>query len=475
MESNRQRIKAFQFLDDSMAGSLHTKELIKRLREGRKQFGAIARINVNAALQLSGLNLELGDKSDKIIKYGGNITQTSENIRKDLSQTLCNTNVVMDEHEKLSDTLVEVVNNANDVLGSLKQNEVALHSMEGTCVKTADESKVMQEDMSELQKKIKDVKNAVMNINSISNQINLLSLNASVEAARAGAAGKGFGVVAGEIHKLYEATTVMIKEMEKSLHNIGVASDRSVKSVKVTAQSLEEIRENVSLVVERNQESSHKIGQVVSDISSVAATSQQISTSINEISSNMNHLDGEADSLGNMTQKLESLNQDLMIKIIKPIQTLEEKLDESTAIIGGMNRDSFYMLDNQVFVDSMQNAVKAHKSWVSTLKLIIDSCEMVPLQSDPKKCGFGHFYYAINPQKSDIVHIWKSVEEPHDELHKLGKEAERCIKGGTYQTLPSIYQRAVQLSEILIGKFNEMIFLSREYETRGESVFMPDM
>ena len=474
MESSRRRMKAFELLNEGLAGSVQTKELVKRLKLGRQKFGSIARINVNAALQLSSLNLELGDKSDKIIKYGGNIAQTSNNIRKDLSETLGSTNIVMSEHEKLSDTLAEVVNNSNDVLGSLQQNEEALTSMEHICVQTVDESRVMQEDMSELQKKIAEVKSAVMSINSISNQINLLSLNASVEAARAGAAGKGFGVVAGEIHKLYEATTVMINEMEKSLHNIGVASDRSVKSVSLTVQSLEHIQENVSTVVGRNEESSQKIENVVSDISNVAATSEQISTSINEISSNMNHLDGEADSLLEMTQKLEALNNDLMVKIIKPIQALEEKLDESTAIIGDMNRDSFYMLDNKVFIDSMEGAVNAHKKWVSTLKIIVDSCELVPLQSNPRKCGFGHFYYAINPQKSDIVSIWDSVEKPHNELHQLGEDVERCVKGGNYQNLNTIYQRAVQLSEILIGKFNEMIRLSNDYDKKGESVFTPD-
>lgn len=474
METSRKRLKAFHTLDEKLVSSSGTKELIKRLKNGREQFGSIARININAALQLSSLNLELGDKSDKIIRFGGGIAQTSNNIRQELSKTMGSTSIVMDEHENMSNTLADVANNSNAVLGSLEQNKEALMSMENTCAETVEASRIMQTDMSELQKKIAEVKSAVASINSISNQINLLSLNASVEAARAGAAGKGFGVVAGEIHKLYENTNEMIKDMDKSLHNITIASDRSVKSVGTTVKSLEHIRENVSFVVERNEESGGKIESVVADISKVAATSEEISSSINEISQNMGHLGIEADELLNMTKNLEILNNDLMVKIIKPIRLLEDKLDESTGIIGQMNNDRFYMLENKVFADSMEGAVKAHRTWVSTLKLVVESRELVPLQSNPRKCGFGHFYYAISPKKKDIVAIWEGVEKPHNELHRLGEEAEMLIKRGEFLSLEAVYQRAVQLSETLITKFTEMIRLCQEYDNAGKSVFEED-
>lgn len=474
MEGNFRRMKAFKTLNEDVAGSAQTRELVKRLREGREKFGAIARVNVNAALQLSSLNLELGDKSDKIIRYGNRIADNSHNIRKDLSETMNSTNNVMTEQESLSNTLTEVASNSNAVLESLQQNKEALNKMEKICVESADESQVMKEDMAELQRKIGEVKSAVMNINSISNQINLLSLNASVEAARAGSAGKGFGVVAREIHTLYEATTVMIAEMEKSLQNIGIASDRTVSSVGTTAKSLENIRQHVTAVVERNEDSGEKIDQVVTDISSIAETSAEISSSINEIVMNMNHLEGETDELLKLTDSMGLLNNELMTKIITPIQALEEKLDESTALIGEMNRDKFYMLDNKIFIESMEGAVQAHKKWVSTLKLIVESQEIVPLQSDPRKCGFGHFYYAINPQRGDIVSIWKSVEKPHSELHGLGELAVTAVNSGDYGSLPGLYERAFTLSTLLIEKFQEMIRLSQEYEKKGLSVFDMD-
>lgn len=474
METNRRRMKAFRILEETEAGSEHTRKLIQRLRKGREAFGTIAKININAALQLSSLNLELGDKSEKIIQFGADIAQTSHNIREDLTDTVDGSNIVMREQEHLSSTLSEVVSNSNLVLESLRQNKEALDEMKQFCVESTEESNIMKADMAELQSKIEEVKNAVMSINGISSQINLLSLNASVEAARAGAAGKGFGVVASEIHTLYEATTVMIKDMEKSLNNIGVASGRTVKSVALTASSLDNIRHNVEDVVKRNDESSDKINQVVSDISRVAGASEEIGVSINENISKMDHLEGETSVLMDMTERLKDLNHELMTKIINPIQTLESKMDESTALIGQMNQDNFYMLDNKIFIESMQGAIKAHQAWVATLKTIVDNHEIVPLQSNPHKCGFGHFYYAINPQKSDIVAIWGSMEAPHARLHIIAEEVERAIQREDYNELDAWYQEAEQLSHVLIDKFQEMIRLSQEYDKRGQNAFEPD-
>jgi len=86
--------------------------------------------------------------------------------------------------------------------------------------------RTMNQNMINVSKSSEDMKGVVNIISDISEQINLLSLNASIEAARAGEAGRGFAVVAEEISKLAERTSISIKEIEK-LINLNYAEIKS--------------------------------------------------------------------------------------------------------------------------------------------------------------------------------------------------------------------------------------------------------
>lgn len=53
-----------------------------------------------------------------------------------------------------------------------------------------------------------------------------------------------------------------------------------------------------------------------------------------------------------------------------------------------------------------------------------------PLQLDGHKCGFGHFYYAIDPKEASIKKIWDSIGEEHLKLHSMGHNVKERVKVG---------------------------------------------
>lgn len=74
--------------------------------------------------------------------------------------------------------------------------------------------------IAELGQQVEEIKNALRDVQSISMQIKILSLNASIEAARAGQAGKGFAVVATEVGRLSQSTDNSVSNIEASVVSI---------------------------------------------------------------------------------------------------------------------------------------------------------------------------------------------------------------------------------------------------------------
>ncbi|MDY6969827.1 MAG: methyl-accepting chemotaxis protein [Spirochaetota bacterium] len=114
-----------------------------------------------------------------------------------------------------------------------------------TQVKSGEESQnMMNESMTKISKSSGEITNVVEIIGSISDQINLLSLNAAIEAARAGDAGRGFAVVADEISKLADQTDGNIKEIDTLIK----VND---KEIKIGMSSFTDTVKGVAAIMDR--------------------------------------------------------------------------------------------------------------------------------------------------------------------------------------------------------------------------------
>jgi methyl-accepting chemotaxis protein len=102
---------------------------------------------------------------------------------------------------------------------------------------TSDITSNIIEEIEYLERESMNIGSIVATINSISEQTNLLSLNASIEAARAGIAGRGFSVVADEIRKLADQSTKAAGQIGKIIHQIQLSTKKTVG----TARRAEEI------------------------------------------------------------------------------------------------------------------------------------------------------------------------------------------------------------------------------------------
>ena len=295
-------------------------------------------------------------------------------------------------------------------------------------------------------------------------------MNASIEAARAGEAGKGFAVVADEIRKLAEETKKLTGSMETFIGSVETASNKSAESVENTVASLEKIREKLDEVKAVNHDTYVKIEDINQEITSVAAASEEISSSMNEVDTQASILKNETKTIKENADYTFKISKQLQ-EVVKPVSIIENQLSEATDIMGIMSEDRFYMLDNDEFVKQVSDAIEAHKGWIKAMENVVETQEVVPLQTNYKKCAFGHFYYSMRPKKADILQVWKQIGEQHSKLHKNGEEIMKAVKSGNGNRAQTMMDETVKLSQDLIKQFNEVIKLAEKHGKDGKNVF----
>lgn len=414
--------------------------IYERLAGGRKQFAELFEKNIKAVMQISSLDLTMQHQTDKIIDISQQVTNATETIFGSAVGAASN------QHEELANTIVSVSGETDDVYQKIEAGQQELTSIKDLSQQTIEASREMQKNMDELFGIIDHISGIISGIGNISMQTNLLALNASVEAARAGEAGKGFAVVANEIRELSQETQQLTSGMEDFVKSMKDASKKSIESANGTIESLASMSDRIKHVWALNDENHAAVSRINDSVSSLAAVSEEISSSMTEM---QNQLRESSDFMRSVGDDLRQATQ--------PVVDIEKILDETVRQMGEMSHDAFYHLEAAEFAQYMRSAISSHNAWLANLKKMVYSQQVMPLQLDSSKCGFGHFYHAMTPDIPDIVPIWKGLGPKHQKFHKYGASALNALNAGRYTEAEQVYREAETYSKSLIADMNRIL------------------
>lgn len=192
--------------------------------------------------------------------------------------------------EEMNATVLEVAKNASSAASTADQAKVkaeegakvvsqVVHGIE----EVQQQSQEMKHDMGNLGKQAEGIGQILNVISDIADQTNLLALNAAIEAARAGEAGRGFAVVADEVRKLAEKTMTATKEVGDAIRGIQNGTKKNIENVERSGKTIEAVTKLANTSGESLRQIVSLAETTTDQVRSIATASEEQSSASEEI------------------------------------------------------------------------------------------------------------------------------------------------------------------------------------------------
>ncbi|WP_374104015.1 methyl-accepting chemotaxis protein [Bacillus sp. ISL-18] len=176
-----------------------------------------------------------------------------------------------------------------------------------------------------LERQSNDIGNILNIIKAISDQTNLLALNAAIEAARAGEAGKGFAVVADEVRKLAEQSLTSTNQIAHIVSSVQKETRQTVNSFDLVKEKVDRGRNTAQSTEAMFKGIIESFGEISTSIQEISATTEQLSAGSTEVSSTVSEINSLSNHVADLIQRIADYS-DVHLKNIATVQQDADKL-----------------------------------------------------------------------------------------------------------------------------------------------------
>ena len=319
------------------------------------------KVAVDTAKQIAQNNLDVDINAHNSYDEFGDLAMAMRVMRNDLSESISMIRNMADAlNQQLDDTKISadaIMNSSREaeqqaITVAAAANEMVSTTQEiaSNCERAAtlsdQSSGVTQDSVKLIRATIEDIRNQstytqndaskvqalaeqtqkigsiVGTIDEIAAQTNLLALNAAIEAARAGEAGRGFAVVADEVRALASRTSKSTQEISAMVHQVQKDASEATSSMSTSVENINAVADRASTIEGTLNSILDYVGQVNDQIRMIATAAEEQTTATSEISANMQkissdteeivqsaeqaigHCDSSVDSIRNLVQNL---------------------------------------------------------------------------------------------------------------------------------------------------------------------------
>lgn len=423
-------------------------DLRRRLKvEGADELGQVASLfNTfmgkveNTVLQVLNNLGELGSKT----QYSSRLTSEALAVARTQQDKTQEVSAAMNE---MSATAMEIAQNAVSTAEATEQVESS--SVEGSravndgsqaMLALADNVLQASTSIQTLDEYSQNIGSILDVITAISEQTNLLALNAAIEAARAGEHGRGFAVVADEVRGLAQRS----KSATSEIHEMIVQLQQGVaQSVALMEQS----QEQATSVAQSSEAMQAALNEITSAISRVSDMSSQIAAAAEE-----------------QTTVSEDINRNLVAINDGAVVAVDHSANISVAASDMGSSIGQLMSDMRAFKVNIPPKVElamaksAHQAWRVRIRSFLDGhSSLNPGQATSHtECDLG-IWCATNGQQFNHLRAFQELEQPHARMHQLILRIIEAKQKGQQAESEQMYEEVEILSEQIIGLLDQLI------------------